>query len=47
MLLGNVAVRRASENKVLNYDSQRMRITNDADANDYLDKPYRPGFGLG
>lgn len=47
MLLGNVAVRRASENKVLEYDGQRMRFSNDDKANAYLDKPYRPGFGLG
>ncbi len=47
MLLGNVAVRRASENKVLDYDGTEMRFTNDDEANAYLDKPYRPGFGLG
>ena len=46
MLLGNVAVRRASENRVLDYDGQKMRFTNDNEANAYLDKPYRPGFGL-
>jgi len=47
MLLGNVAVRRASENRVLDYDGRNMRFTNDPDANALLDKPYRPGFGLG
>lgn len=47
MLLGNVAVRRASEHKVLDYDGENMRFTNDDEANAHLDKPYRPGFGLG
>ncbi len=46
MLLGNIAVRRASEHKVLEYDGQAMRFRNDDAANSYLDKNYRPGFGL-
>lgn len=46
MLLGNVATARASENKVLEYDGQNMRFTNDDGANAYLDKKYREGFGL-
>ena len=46
MLLGNVAVRRAGENKVLAYDGDNMRFTNDDGANALLDKQYRPGFGL-
>ncbi len=46
MLLGNIAVRLASENKVLNYDGSRMQFTNDDAANAFLDKDYRPGFGL-
>ena len=46
MLLGNVATLRASENKVLQYDSENMRFTNDDGANAYLEKQYRPGFGL-
>jgi predicted dehydrogenase len=46
MLLGNIATMRASENKVLEYDKVGMRFTNDEGANAYLDKVYRPGFGL-
>lgn len=46
MLLGNIAVRRASEHRVLHYDGNAMRFTNDEAANAYLDKDYRPGFGL-
>tara|TARA_B100000029_G_scaffold153238_1_gene148378 strand:- start:5204 stop:6583 length:1380 start_codon:yes stop_codon:yes gene_type:complete len=47
MLLGNIATVRASENKVLEYDGENMRFTNDDGANSYLDKDYRSGFGLG
>ncbi len=47
MLLGNVATLRAGEHKVLEYDGEAMRFTNDEGANAYLAKPYRPGFGLG
>lgn len=46
MLLGNVALRRAGDHKILNYDGKNMRFTNDDEANGYLDKNYRPGFGL-
>ena len=47
MLLGNIATVRASENKILEYDDENMRFTNDDGANSYLDKDYRSGFGLG
>ena len=46
MLLGNIATIRASEHKVLEYDGTTMRFTNDDGANAYLEKNYRPGFGL-
>ncbi len=46
MLLGNIAARRADAHKVLEYDGQAMRFTNDNAANELLDKNYRPGFGL-
>ena len=46
MLLGNIATIRASEYKVLEYDGSAMRFTNDEGANAYLDKTYRPGFGI-
>ena len=47
MLLGNIATIRASEHKVLEYDGSAMRFANDEGANAYLDKTYRPGFGIG
>jgi len=47
MLLGNIAVHRAVDHMVLEYDGRNMRFTNDDIANTLLDKPYRPGFGLG
>ena len=46
MLLGNIAVRRADAHKILEYDGQAMRFSNDDAANAWLDKAYRPGFGL-
>ena len=46
MLLGNIAVLRASEHQVMEYDAANMRFTNDEGANPYLDKAYRQGFGL-
>ncbi len=46
MLLGNVALLRAGEHSVLDYDGANRRFTNDEEANAYLDKDYRPGFGL-
>ena len=46
MLLGNIAARRAEAHKVLEYDGEAMRFTNDEAANAFLDKEYRTGFGL-
>ena len=46
MLLGNIAVRQAFTHKVLEYDGEAMRFTNDEAANAMLDKEYRPGYGL-
>jgi len=46
MLLGNIAIARASEHKVLEYDRANMRFTNDNEATAHLDKAYRAGFGL-
>lgn len=46
MLLGNIALVREGEHAVLEYDGTNMRFTNDDVANAYLDKDYRPGFGL-
>lgn len=46
MLLGNIATIRAGEHKVLEYDGEAMRFTNDDGANAYLDKTYRQGYGI-
>jgi len=46
MLLGIVALRAGQGKKIL-YDGANMRITNDADANQYLRREYRPGWSLG
>ncbi len=46
MLLGNIATIRASEHKVLEYDGDTMRFTNDDGANAYLEKAYRAGFAI-
>jgi hypothetical protein len=46
MLLGNIALLREGERAVLEYDGANMRFTNDEAANAYLEKDYRPGFGL-
>jgi predicted dehydrogenase len=44
MLLGIVSLR--ARNAKLVYDGRTMRITNHADANQYLTREYRAGFGL-
>jgi hypothetical protein len=44
VLLGNVALRAG---KALEYDGDAMRITNDTDANHYLQREYRKGWSLG
>lgn len=46
MLLGNIAVLRAGEHTVLEYDGVNRRFTNDMEANTHLDKGYREGYGL-
>jgi len=45
MLLGVVA-NRAGQGRKIYYDSQKMRITNDEDANRFLFREYRDGFGM-
>lgn len=47
MLLGNIAIRFAHENKILEYDGEKMEITNLSEANQYLRREYRPGWELG
>jgi hypothetical protein len=39
--LGAIAARTA---RLLEYDAERMRITNDAEANALLSRPYRDGW---
>jgi hypothetical protein len=45
MLLG-IAALRAGQGKTLVYDGEQGRITNVADANQYLTREYRPGGAL-
>ena len=46
MLLGNVAIRAAKDNVVLQWDAETMRVTNLPGANEYLQMPYREGWSL-
>jgi hypothetical protein len=45
MLLGIVALRTGQGKKIL-YDAASMSITNAPEANQYLRREYRPGWGL-
>lgn len=45
MLLGIVALRTGQGRKIV-YDGENMRITNVPEANQYLTREYRPGWGL-
>jgi hypothetical protein len=42
-LLGTLALRTG---KVLDWDANAMRVTNDKDANQFVDPPYRAGWKL-
>jgi predicted dehydrogenase len=46
MLLGNIALRAAKDNVILQWDSAAMRITNLESANEHLRMPYREGWSL-
>jgi len=46
MLLGNIATRLQSRNIILEWDSEKMEITNLPEANEYLHKDYRDGWTL-
>ena len=46
MILGNIAVRMASKNIVLEWDGPNMRVTNSEEANNYIHKEYRKGWSL-
>ena len=45
MLLGIVALRAGQGRKIL-YDAQNMKITNAPEANQYLTRDFRPGWGI-
>jgi hypothetical protein len=45
MLLGIVALRTGQGKKIL-YDPADMKITNVPEANQYLTRAYRPGWGM-
>jgi predicted dehydrogenase len=44
LLLGTISVR--LQGRMLHWDSEKMRVTNDEEANDYLHYPYRDGWSL-
>ena len=46
MLLGNIAIRMAQKNTILRYDGAKMSFPNVPEADQYLTKEYRPGWGL-
>lgn len=46
MLLGNIAAMRQFKDQVLRYDAENMRFTNNDNANEFLTKTYRDGFGI-
>jgi hypothetical protein len=46
MLLGNLAIRMAQSNVVLEWDSAAMKVTNLPEANEYVQKAYRQGWSL-
>ena len=46
MLLGNLAIRLKERNTILKWDSANLRITNLAEANDFIQMKYRQGWGL-
>lgn len=46
MLLANIAVRMAEQNKILQWDGEKMEFKNLPEANAFLHKEYRPGWSL-
>jgi len=46
MLLGNVALRMKDEKAVLEWDGEKMQVTNLPEANKYMHKEYRQGWSL-
>jgi hypothetical protein len=46
MLLGNVALRMKDAKTVLQWDSEKMEVTNLPEANTWVHKEYRQGWSL-
>jgi hypothetical protein len=46
MLLGNIALRTAKDNVVLQWDPVAMKVTNFPAANEFLGRTYRQGWSL-
>ena len=46
MLLGNIAIRMQKSNTILKYDADNIKISNLAEANQYLRAEYRKGWVL-
>ena len=46
MMLGNIAIRMAAKNTVLEYDGEKGEITNLPEANEFLIREYRDGWKL-
>ena len=46
MLLGNIAIRTAKDNVILQWDSAAMKVTNHPPANELLGRQYREGWSL-
>jgi hypothetical protein len=46
MLLGNIALRMADKNVALKYDHKKMAFSNLPEADQYLTREYRAGWGL-
>jgi hypothetical protein len=44
--MGNLAIRPENVGKKLLWDGQKMRVTNDEKANDYVQMHYRQGWSL-
>ncbi|MBD3289696.1 twin-arginine translocation signal domain-containing protein [candidate division KSB1 bacterium] len=46
MLLGNIAIRCKDKNTVLEWDADKMEVTNLPEANEFLQREYREGWSL-
>ena len=46
MLLGNIALKYTSKNKIFEWDYESMKITNDEEANQMVHREYRTGWSL-